>query len=225
MTSVSLGYGSTLVFDSNALSSGSVSVSSGDFSTSGYGNFYATVVLNAETFQQLILAHNSESPKSLVTFQGNTSKIGVGSNYISSSSSGGLYGTWNDGSPTYGFQDVSTQLYSLFTSKEYKSIAFSLVLTSSGTQIYLSLVDEYGNEEQLYGSASGLKSGSFGQLSSISCDSSYITYISLSDEDVSSSDFYEKNKAAIAASQIPEPATVSLSLISLAALMMRRRRA
>lgn len=221
-----LAYGSpVLTLDSEALQLAGGSYSLTEGINSGYGNFSVTMALDAQAFQSAILAGDVSG----TIFSANNNKIGLGLNYTPSA---GLYGSWQSTNYTRAINPVnnsavnlSSGLGQLFTDNTYESIAITYQITSTGTWTYLTLVDSEGTASTYGGNESGLKANGFGALTSFTYGEDYVKYLVVDDQTLSATASQEANLSAIAAAAVPEPATASLSLIGLAALMMRRRRA
>lgn len=221
-----LAYGSpVLTLDSEALQLAGGSYSLTEGINSGYGNFSVTMALDAQAFQSAILAGDVSG----TIFSANNNKIGLGLNYTPNA---GLYGSWQSTNYTRAINPVnnsavnlSSGLGQLFTDNTYESIAITYQITSTGTWTYLTLVDSEGTASTYGGNESGLKASGFGALTSFTYGEDYVKYLVVDDQTLSAADSQEANLSAIAAAAVPEPATASLSLIGLAALMMRRRRA
>ncbi len=195
---------------------------------SGYGNFSVTMALDAQAFQNAIKAGNVNTN----IFSANNNKIGLGLNYISSAHTAGFYGSWDGGAYNRAITPVNespvnltTGLKALFTTNSYESAAVTYQITSSGTWTYLTLVDSAGTATTYGGQDSGLRTSGFEALTSFTYGTDYITHLVVDDTTFQPNESQAANLAAIAAAAVPEPATASLSLIGLAALMMRRRRA
>ncbi len=217
-----------LTLDSSELQASGGSYTLEESIGSGYGNFSVTMVLNAQAFQSAILAGNVNAN----IFSANSNVIGLGLNYVSSNSTAGIYGSWQGTSynraitsVTGSDLDLSTGLKELFSANSYESVAITYQITSSGTWTYLTLVDSQGVVTTYGGQDSGLKTSGFGALTSFTYGTDYVNYLVVDDSTLSADESYAANLSAIAAAAVPEPATASLSLIGLAALMMRRRRA
>ncbi len=218
-----------LTLDSSALQEAGGSYTLTESIGSGYGNFSVTMVLDAQAFQSAILAGNVTAN----IFSANSNKIGLVLNYVSSGTpTAGIYGSWNGTNYNRAITSISgselnlsTGLKELFTENSYESAAITYQITSTGAWTYLTLVDSEGTVTTYGGQDSDLKTNSFGALTSFTYGTDYVNYLVVDDTALSASDSYAANLSAIAAAAVPEPATASLSLIGLAALMMRRRRA
>lgn len=223
---VTMSYGATvLTLDSQALVAAGGTYTLPDPVNSGYGNFSVTMALDAQAFQNSILAGNVNTN----IFTGNN-KIGLGINFISSSSTSGIYGSWDGGAPNRPIvsleessTNLSTGLKTLFTSNTYTSAAITYQITGNGTRTYLTLIDSEGMITTLSGKEDGLKAGNFGPLSSFTYGADYVKYLVVDNTVLSAEDSINANLAIINA-MVPEPATASLGLLGLAALLMRRRR-
>ncbi len=125
-------------------------------------------------------------------------------------------------------QSISTEIsngigQAIASGTTYESMAITMTIGGSGTDFYLTLVDSEGTISELTGgNKSGWKYRDFDLEQILYTDK--VSYLVLDNTVLGASDAFEANQAAIAAS-VPEPATASLSLLGLAALMMRRRRA
>lgn len=215
-----------LTLDSSELQAADGSYTLTEGVNSGYGNFSVTMVLDAQAFQEAILAGNVSGQ----IFSANNNKIGLGLGY--NDSSAGLYGSWSGTNYSRSITSVndseinlSTGLKSLFETNSYESAAITYQITSTGTWTYLTLVDSEGTVSTYGGNDSGLKTSGFGALTSFTYGTDYVKYLVVDDSTLSPENSQTANLNAIAAAAVPEPATASLSLIGLAALMMRRRRA
>lgn len=222
-----------LTLDSSELQAagGEYTLADGGIGSAPYGDFSVTMVLDAQAFQKAILAGNVKAE----IFSANpdtTTTIGLGINFISSSSTAGIYGSWAGSTATRQITNdselnLSTELKELFTGNSYESAAITYQITDTGTRTYLTLVDSEGTATTYSGGDSNLKSQGFGVLTSFTYNTNYVKYLVVDDDTTLQANYYyeEANLNAIAAAAVPEPATASLSLIGLAALMMRRRRA
>ncbi|MCD8319269.1 PEP-CTERM sorting domain-containing protein [Akkermansia sp.] len=217
-----------LTLDSSALQAAGGSYTLTEGINSGYGNFSVTMVLDAQAFQDAILAGNVKAN----IFSANNNTIGLGLNYVSSTLTAGIYGSWRGENYTRTITSVdgsslnlNTGLNELFTENSYESAAITYQITSTGTWTYLTLVDSEGTATTYGGKDSTLKSQDFGALTSFTYGTDYVKYLVVDDTSLEANASQEANLNAIAAAAVPEPATASLSLIGLAALMMRRRRA
>lgn len=217
-----------LTLDSSALQAAGGSYTLTEGINSGYGNFSVTMALDAQAFQDAILAGNVKAN----IFSANNNMIGLGLNYGSSGTTAGIYGSWQgenydrtvtsvNGSEL----NLSTGLKELFTENSYESAAITYQITNTGTWTYLTLVDSEGTVTTYGGQDSTLKSSGFGALTSFTYGTDYVKYLVVDNTTLQAGASQEANLNAIAAAAVPEPATASLSLIGLAALMMRRRRA
>lgn len=218
-----------LTLDSSELQAAGGSYTLTEGINSGYGNFSVTMALDAQAFQDAILAGNVKAN----IFSANNNKIGLGLNYVSSGTpTAGIYGSWQGENYNRSITSVNdsdlnlnTGLKELFTENSYESAAITYQITSTGTWTYLTLVDSEGAATTYGGQDSGLKSSGFGALTSFTYGTDYVKYLVVDNTTLQADASQEANLNAIAAAAVPEPATASLSLIGLAALMMRRRRA
>ena len=221
-----LAYGEPVItLDSNALQLAGGSYTLTEGINSGYGNFSVTMALDAQAFQSAILAGDVSG----TIFSANNNKIGLG---IGTTPNAGLYGSWQGTSYTRAISPVngsavnlSSGLGQLFANNTYESIAVTYQITSTGTWTYLTLVDSEGTASTYGGNESGLRTNTFGPLTSFTYGTDYVKYLVVDNTTLRADASQEANLSAIAAAAVPEPATASLSLIGLAALMMRRRRA
>ncbi len=230
----------TVVVDNAALVAGNGSYTLSEGLGSGYGNVAISMVLDADAFQNAI-KNASVTNANIFTATANV-KIGIGLN--TSASGTGLYGSWQsdtsfarDIAPVAALGDTYdlNSLVDLFTANTYTSVALTYSLNGSGAHSHLTLVDADGVATTISGTDSGLKASSFGSLNSFTYGVDYVDYVSITtvegDVDWCSASptgqaaAIQMNLDAIAAASVPEPATASLSLLGLAALMMRRRRA
>ena len=195
-----------LTLDSSELQAAGGSYTLTEGINSGYGNFSVTMALDAQAFQNAILAGNVKAN----IFSANNNMIGLGLNYVSSGTpTAGIYGSWQGENYNRTITSVNgselnlnTGLKELFTENSYESAAIT-----------------YGGQD------SGLKASGFGALTSFTYGTDYVKYLVVDNTTLQANASQEANLNAIAAAAVPEPATASLSLIGLAALMMRRRRA
>lgn len=221
-----LAYGApVLTLDSSALQLAGGSYTLTEGINSGYGNFSVTMALDAQAFQSAILAGNVSG----TIFSANNNYIGLG---IGTTPNAGLYGSWQNTNYTRAISPVngstvnlSSGLGQLFADNTYESIAVTYQITSTGTWTYLTLVDSEGTASTYSGTEGALKSSNFGALTSFTYGTDYVKYLVVDNTTLQAGASQEANLSAIAAAAVPEPATASLSLIGLAALMMRRRRA
>ena len=221
-----LAYGApVLTLDSSALQLAGGSYTLTEGINSGYGNFSVTMALDAQAFQSAILAGNVSG----TIFSANNNYIGLG---IGTTPNAGLYGSWLNTNYTRAISPVngstvnlSSGLGQLFADNTYESIAVTYQITSTGTWTYLTLVDSEGTASTYSGTEGALKSSNFGALTSFTYGTDYVKYLVVDNTTLQAGASQEANLSAIAAAAVPEPATASLSLIGLAALMMRRRRA
>lgn len=187
------------------------------------------MALDAQAFQNAILAGNVKAN----IFSANNNMIGLGLNYVSSGTpTAGIYGSWQGENYNRTITSVNgselnlnTGLKELFTENSYESAAITYQITSTGTWTYLTLVDSEGTATTYGGQDSGLKASGFGALTSFTYGTDYVKYLVVDNTTLQANASQEANLNAIEAAAVPEPATASLSLIGLAALMMRRRRA
>ena len=218
-----------LTLDSSALQAAGGSYTLTEGINSGYGNFSVTMALDAQAFQDAILAGNVKAN----IFSANNNMIGLGLNYVSSGTpTAGIYGSWQGENYNRTITSVNgsslnlnTGLKELFTENSYESAAITYQITSTGTWTYLTLVDSEGTVTTYGGQDSRLKASEFGALTSFTYGTDYVKYLVVDNTTLQANASQEANLNAIAAAAVPEPATASLSLIGLAALMMRRRRA
>lgn len=218
-----------LTLDSSELQAAGGSYTLTEGINSGYGNFSVTMALDAQAFQNAILAGNVKAN----IFSANNNMIGLGLNYVSSGTpTAGIYGSWQGENYNRTITSVNgsslnlnTGLKELFTENSYESAAITYQITSTGTWTYLTLVDSEGTATTYGGQDSGLKASGFGALTSFTYGTDYVKYLVVDNTTLQAGASQEANLNAIAAAAVPEPATTSLSLIGLAALMMRRRRA
>lgn len=226
---LSLAHGATvLTLDSNALQTagGSYTLTEG-VGDGSYGNFSVTMAMDAQAFQNAILAGNIKTN----LFTANN-KIGLGLNYVSTDTpTAGLYGSWNGGDYNRSITaidssdvNLSTGLKALFTENSYESIAITYQISSAGTRTYMTLVDSEGSATTYGGQEEGLKTNSFDSLSSFTYGTDYVKYIVVDDTTMDASASQTANLNAIAAASVPEPTTATLSLLGLAGLMLRRRK-
>lgn len=225
---IPLSYGATVL----TLNSGELQAAGGSYDLTegigdnGYGNLSVTMALDAEAFQRDILAGNVKGN----IFTANN-KIGLGINFSTAEGTAGIYGSWDGGDytrpiSTIGEQtNLSTGLKELFAGKTYTSAAITYQITENGAVTHLTLVDSTGLTITITGQETGLKTQSFGALTSFTYGTDYVTHLVVDGSILDAEGSIAANLAAIAAASVPEPATASLSLLGLAALMMRRRRA
>ncbi|MCC8125252.1 MAG: PEP-CTERM sorting domain-containing protein [Akkermansia sp.] len=217
-----------LTLDSSELQAAGGSYTLTEGINSGYGNFSVTMALDAQAFQNAIRAGDVKAN----IFSANN-KIGLGLGYVSSETpTAGIYGSWQGGdyirpiTSVYGSElNLSTELKELFTEHSYASAAITNQTTHPGTWIYLPLVESKGTGTTYSGRDSTLKATGFGALTSFTYGTDYVKYLVVDDTNLQADASQKANLNAIAAAAVPEPVTASLSLIGLAALMMRRRRA
>ena len=209
-----------LTLDSSELQAAGGSYTLTEGINSGYGNFSVTMALDAQAFQNAILAGNVKAN----IFSANNNMIGLGLNYVSSGTpTAGIYGSWQGENYNRTITSVNgselnlnTGLKELFTENSYESAAITYQITST-------LVDSEGTATTYGGQDSGLKASGFGALTSFTYGTDYVKYLVVDNTTLQANASQEANLNAIAAAAVPEPATASLSLIGLAALMMRRR--
>lgn len=193
---------------------------------SGYGNISVTMALDAQAFQNAILAGNITTN----LFTANN-MIGLGINYVSNPSTAGIYGSWQGGAFSRTITPINestvnlnTGLKELFSDTSYVSAAITYQITSDGTYTYLTLLDSVGTATTISGQEFVLKSSTFGSLSSFTYGTDYVKYLVVDNTTLTAADSVSANLAAISAS-VPESATASLGLLGLTVLMLRRRRA
>ena len=137
-----------LTLDSSALQAAGGSYTLTEGINSGYGNFSVTMALDAQAFQDAILAGNVKAN----IFSANNNMIGLGLNYVSSGTpTAGIYGSWQGENYNRTITSVNgsslnlnTGLKELFTENSYESAAITYQITSTGTWTYLTLVDSEG---------------------------------------------------------------------------------
>ncbi len=218
-----------------AAANGKVEISTETITTSGYGNFSVTVVVDAEAFQTLVKNKDYTTFGTAMIFASSavqSESLGVCYNGSSSSNMSGLWGAHGNATALTtkngDFGDaMGDNLKSTFESTTFESIAFTMTVDGSGLQCYLTMVEADGTLTEISsGKISSYRFSNFGQLGSISYNTEYVKYMTLTDTYLDTmSEASVANKEALALASIPEPATASLSLLGLAALMMRRRRA
>ena len=205
-----------------------------DFLMSTTVSFITSVVVNYWLSMKYVFDHREGmSRKREFTIFTILSVIGLGLNYVSSGTpTAGIYGSWQGENYNRTITSVNgselnlnTRLKELFTENSYESAAITYQITSTGTWTYLTLVDSEGTVTTYGGQDSGLKASGFGALTSFTYGTDYVKYLVVDNTTLQAGASQEANLNAIAAAAVPEPATASLSLIGLAALMMRRRRA
>ena len=151
-----------LTLDSSELQAAGGSYTLTEGINSGYGNFSVTMALDAQAFQNAILAGNVKAN----IFSANNNMIGLGLNYVSSGTpTAGIYGSWQGENYNRTITSVNgselnlnTGLKELFTENSYESAAITYQITSTGTWTYLTLVDSEGTATTYGGQDSDRKS-------------------------------------------------------------------
>ena len=176
-----------LTLDSSELQAAGGSYTLTEGINSGYGNFSVTMALDAQAFQNAILAGNVKAN----IFSANNNMIGLGLNYVSSGTpTAGIYGSWQGENYNRTITSVNgselnlnTRLKELFTENSYESAAITYQITSTGTWTYLTLVDSEGTVTTYGGQDSGLKASGFGALTSFTYGTDYVKYLVVDNTD------------------------------------------
>ena len=192
-----------LTLDSSALQAAGGSYTLTEGINSGYGNFSVTMALDAQAFQDAILAGNVKAN----IFSANNNMIGLGLNYVSSGTpTAGIYGSWQGENYNRTITSVNgsslnlnTGLKELFTENSYESAAITYQITSTGTWTYLTLVDSEGTVTTYGGQDSGLKASGFGALTSFTYGTDYVKYLVVDNTTLQAGASQEANLNAIAA--------------------------
>ncbi len=206
------------------------------------GSFSVTMTLNANAMIGVLGDDQADRPTlfyvdvtgsgmyiTLATALKNTGFVGMAVEGLNSHPSDGASGesrqpfTSNGSTPaTNAFADANAANNLNSKLGDITDIALTLShYDKNSSSLYVTINFADGTSSELYGTATGLKwSAGIGSVESVNVNSSYVESTYLFAGTVDQETAFALNKEAI-----PEPTTASLSLLGLAALMIRRRRA
>lgn len=242
--STALANAATFTYDSSAITDAANSAISVSGSTSGYGNFTLTMVLDADAFVSAVanstgvtFASVQGSGAAQLSYGTGTSySLGVGwfstgttspFNYAATSTSLSDGSTLVDGTEQETTVNLSTGLAEAIADLDIVSAVLSATASTNGVYYYLTYVTFDSIVTTISGYASGAKFSSYGSVATLYLNSSYVTYAVLEESytnDIAT--MQETNLSVLAASAIPEPSAFGLltGVGALALVASRRRR-
>lgn len=186
-----------------------------------------TLLLNVDEFASLFENATATARPVFVSMKGSDSNI-IGlqaheNDRICGASGVQAGGTYNN---QYSFGANNADSISSINWQNVKAAALTMALetSSNGTAWTLCTLNNDNTYTMLSASNAGLRWSSMGDISVIAVDKKVVTEAYAFDGFITGDSAQALNKSAIAAS-IPEPTTATLSLLALAGLATRRRRA
>ncbi len=207
--------------------SGVLTIPSGTITDTAQGDFSVTAVLDASAVKTALTSSQWGMFLQVQDTDANENySFNLALNGSSSSTADGIWTGLGASQKNQSISDdISKGLGAAYAAgATYTGMAITMSIGASGTNFYLTLVEEDGSTINYTGATrSGWHYDSF-DLRQITF-SDVVTYIALDEDVLTGSAAFGANSAAlIATGAIPEPATTTLSLLALAGLAARRRR-
>ncbi len=209
-------------------SGGSLAMPEG-YTLTNYGLFSLTAILDTDTVKTALTGNHWKRFLWVNCYTNANYQMNLSLNGSSSGTSDGIYGgsgqgtgvgALNFGSP---IGTIFGQTYS--SGGNFEAIAVTMLMGNTGLNCYLTLIGEDGVITEYSGTALTAQKFGTSNWTGLGYDVDVVKYLAFDNTYLSATDALAANRAALEAYMAPEPATASLTLLGLAALAMRRRRA